>query len=153
MGRPLSMDLRERMMAAFATGLSRRAVAQRFKVAVSSMIKLVQHQQRTGSLAPKPPWRRKPYALAVHEDLVRGLVRAQPDMTLDELHEALAAEQVFVSRSAVDRFLKSLDLTLKKSHSGLPSRNVRTSPTHDTPGPRARSSLTRRSSSSSTKPG
>lgn len=153
MGRPLSLDLRERMMAAFATGLSRRAVAQRFNVAVSSMIKLVQHHQRTGGLEPKQPWRRKPYALAVHEELVRGLVAAQPDMTLDELHATLATQGVFVSRSAVDRFLKSLKLTLKKSHSGLPSKNVRTLPMHDKSGPRVRSNSTRRSSSSSTKPG
>lgn len=153
MGRPLSLDLRERMMAAFASGLSRRAVAQRFNVAVSSMIKLVQHHQRTGGLEPKQPVRRKPYALATHEALVRGLLSAQPDMTLDELHSALAAEQVFVSRSAVNRFLNFLDLTLKKSHCGPSSRSARTSPLHDKPGPRARLTSTRRIWSSSTKPG
>jgi len=141
------------MMAAFATGLSRRAVAQRFHVAVSSMIKLVQHQERTGSLEPKQPWRRKPYALAAHEELVRGLVAAQSDMTLDELHAALSAQGVVVSRSAVNRFLKSLNLTLKKSHSGLPSRSGQTLPMHDEPGSRSRPRSTRRSSSSSTKPG
>lgn len=62
MGRALSLDLRERMMSAFAAGLSRRAVALRFDVSPSCMVKLVQHHQRTGKLEPKKPTRRKPYA-------------------------------------------------------------------------------------------
>jgi transposase len=153
MGRPLSMDLRERMMSAFVAGVSRRAVAVRFDVSTSSMVKLVQHHQRTGSLEPKKPTRRKPYALAGHEDLVRALVAAQPDMTLDELRAALMAQGVAVGRSSVNRYLQSLGLTLKKSRSGLPSRNGPTSPRAGKPGLRARRSSIRRSSSSSTKPG
>lgn len=134
MGRPLSLDLRERMMSAFEAGLSRRAVALRFDVSSSCMVKLVQHQQRTGSLRPKTPTRRKPYALAAHEKLVRGLVAAQPDMTLDELQAELASEGVVVGRSSVDRYLKALKLTLKKSRSVPPSRPGRMSPRRGTPG-------------------
>lgn len=153
MGRPLSMDLRERMMSAFEAGLSRRAVAVRFDVSASCMVKLVQHRQRTGSLEPKPPARRKPYALAAHEGLVRRLVAAQPDMTLDELRAALATEGVVVGRSSVDRYLKALKLTLKKSRSGPPSKAGPTSPRPAKPGASGKRSSIRRSSSSSTKPG
>jgi transposase len=141
------------MMAAFEAGLSRRAVALRFDVSPSCMVKLVQHRQRTGSLQPRTATRRKPYALAAHEKLVRQLLAAQPDVTLDELQAALAGEGVVVGRSSVNRYLKALNLTLKKSRSALPNRIVRTSPRPGRPGTAARPGLTRRSWSSSTKPG
>ena len=153
MGRALSLDLRERMMSAFEAGLSRRAVAERYDVSASCMVKLVQHHQRTGSLQPKTPTRRKPYALAGHEELVRGLVAAQPDMTLDELRAALTAEGVVVGRSSVDRYLKALKLTLKKSRCGPPSKIGQMSPRLDKAGAKARRNSIRQSSSSSTKPG
>jgi len=147
------MDLRERMMSAFAAGLSRRAVALRFDVSPSSMVKLVQHHQRTGKLEPRKPTRRKPYALAGHEELVRALVAAQPDATLDELRAALMAEGIVVGRSSVNRYLKSLKLTLKKSRSGLPSRIGPTSPRPGKLGLRTRRRSIQQSWSSSTKPG
>ena len=153
MGRPLSLDLRQRMMAAFEEGLSRRAVAHRFAVSPSCMIKLVQHHQRTGSLQPKPATRRKTYALAAHEKLVRAMVASQPDLTLDELKAALAAQGVVVGRSSVDRYLKALNLTLKKSRSAPPSRIVPMSPKPARPGAAAKPSSTLQSWSSSTKPG
>jgi transposase len=115
MGRALSLDLRERLMAAFEAGASRRATARRFDVSVSSVIKLVQHKKQTGRLEPKTPSRRKPYALAAHEAVVRAILAVQPDMTLDELQAALAAQGVIVGRTSVHRYLKSLELTLKKS--------------------------------------
>jgi transposase len=120
---------------------------------VSCMIKLVQHHERTGSLEPKVPTRRKPYALAAHQELVRGLVARQPDMTLDELQAALAAAGVVVGRSSIDRYLKALKLTLKKSRSGLPSSIGLMSPRRGKAGPKAKRSSIRRASSSSTRPG
>lgn len=49
MVRPLSNDLRERVVAASVAGESCRSVAQRFGVAVSSVVKW---SQRLGSVAP-----------------------------------------------------------------------------------------------------
>ena len=115
MGRPYSVDLRERMVAAHDAGMSCRGVAGRFAVSVSCVIKLVQHKNRSGGVEPRRPSRRKPYALANHEALVRGFVAGQPDLTLDELQAALAADGVSVGRTSVHRYLKSLNLTLKKS--------------------------------------
>ena len=50
--RPLSNDLRERVVAAIVGGESCRSVASRFGVAVSSVVKWSQRYRATGSVAP-----------------------------------------------------------------------------------------------------
>jgi len=52
MTRPLSNDLRERVVAAVGAGESCRAVALRFEVSVASVVKRSQRHRRTGSVAP-----------------------------------------------------------------------------------------------------
>ena len=52
MTRPLSNDLRERVVAAVLAGASCRKAAARFDVAVSSVVKLSQRYRATGSVAP-----------------------------------------------------------------------------------------------------
>lgn len=133
MGRPYSEDLRGRIIAAVEGGVSRNAAAKRFSVSVSCVVKLMQRFHRTGTVAPAARGRR-PYALAEHETLVRELVAAQPDQTLDELTWQLQDRGIHVSRSAVNRFLQACGLTFKKSRSMPPSSNVRTSLRRARPG-------------------
>ena len=125
MARPLSNDLRQRMVSAVEGGASRQAVARRFSVSASSVIKLMQRWQATGSVDPGQMGGWKDYSLAPHEEVVRALVAEQPDLTLEELRDELAERGIHVSRSSVDRFLKARQLTLKKSHSVLPNRTAR----------------------------
>jgi transposase len=134
MARPYSEDLRERMVADVAAGASCRATAGKFAVSISCVIKLVQRWRRTGTLAPGQMGGWKEHSLAAHEALVRRLVAAQPDRTLDELREALAREGVAVGRSAVWRFLRRCELTLKKRRSTPPSRAAPMSPRRASPG-------------------
>ena len=47
----------------------------------------------------------KPFALAAHEKLVRELVAAQSDQTLEELRDRLAAAGVVVGRTSIHRYL------------------------------------------------
>ncbi|MDJ0631020.1 MAG: IS630 family transposase, partial [Rhodobacter sp.] len=54
MGKPLSMDLRERVIAAIGAGLRRRAAAERYGVAPSTAIRWDNGRRTTGSFAPKP---------------------------------------------------------------------------------------------------
>jgi len=122
MGRPYSEDLRIRMAVAVEAGASRNAVARQFSVSPGCVIKLLQRFRRTGTIAPASRGQ-KPYALADHEALVRALVAARPDMTLDELHEELGRHGIGVGRSSVGRFLLALRLTLKKSRFMPPSSN------------------------------
>lgn len=126
MARPLSKDLRERIVEAVEGGQSRRAAAGRFQVSVSCVIKLMQRWRETGSVDPGQMGGWKDYALAGHEAVVRALTAERPDLTLEELRQALAQEGIRVGRSSVDRFLKARELTFKKSRCTPPSRAGRT---------------------------
>ena len=127
MARPLSNDLRERMVRAVEAGASRHATARRFEVSVSCVIKLVQRWRRTGSVAPGQMGGQREHALAEHEARVRALVAASPDMILDELRESLEQQGVRVGRTSVWRFLKARGLTLKKRPSTRRSSSDRMS--------------------------
>jgi transposase len=122
MARPLSLDLRKRIVRAVEGGLSRRAAAARFAVSESCAIKLVQRWKRTGSVAPATLGAPKGTALADHDGLVRELVAAQSDITLDELQARLAEQAIMVGRTSVHRCLERLGLTRKKRHFTLRSR-------------------------------
>jgi transposase len=126
MGRPFSQDLRTRIVAAVEAGASRNKVAKQFAVSVSCVVKLMQRFYRTGRVEPGPRGK-KPYALAEHEATVRELVAECPDLTIDELHQALGQRGIHVSRSAVNRFLRKCGLTFKKSRSTRLSSSGRTS--------------------------
>jgi putative transposase len=125
MGRPYSHDLRTRIVAAVEAGASRNKVAKQFAVSVSCVVKLMQRFYRTGTVAPAPRGK-KPHALAEHEATVRELVAARPDLTIDELHQALEERGIQVGRSSVDRFLRKCGLTFKKSRSMRPNSSART---------------------------
>lgn len=134
MAKPLSEDLRERIVEAVEGGSSRRATALRFAVSISAVIKLMQRWQRTGAVVPGQMGGWKDHALAAHEELVQELVRARPDLTLEELREALARQGITVGRTSVWRFLRAQGLTLKKRRSMPQSRTGRTSPKRVRPG-------------------
>jgi transposase len=133
MARPLSLDLRERIVEAVEGGSSRREAAEQFAVSVSCAIKLLQRWERTGTAAPAAMGG-KPFALAAHVDRVSALLAAQPDATLDELHAQLSDEGVRASRSAIGRFLQALGWTRKKRRFTPASRTGRTSPRPGQPG-------------------
>jgi putative transposase len=134
------MDLRERIVGAVEAGSSRREAAEQFAVSESCAIKLVQLWRRTGSVAPGKMGGHKRHALAEHEAVVRGLVAAQPDLTLEELRTLLAERGIVVGRSSVDRFLKAIDLTRKKRRSRPASSSARTSRWRARPGASSRAS-------------
>jgi putative transposase len=152
MGRPYSEDLRSRIVAVVEAGESRNAAAQQFAVSVSCVVKLMQRFRRTGSVAPGPRGK-KPYALAKHAAVVIELVAAQPDLTLDELTQALADRGIRVGRSSVNRFLLARRLTLKKSRFMLANSNGRMSRPRARLGVLASRASTRTGWSSSTRPG
>jgi transposase len=67
-------------------------------------------------------------ALASHAGRVRGLLGAEPDLTIAELRDRLTAAGIHTSPAAISRFLTSEDLTPEKRPGTQPSRNDRTSP-------------------------
>jgi transposase len=115
MPRPISEDMRSRMVAAVEVGGSRQSVALRFAVAPSTVIKLMQAYEATGSVSPKPMGGYKKHKLKPHREVVLRLVSETPDATLDELVEMLRKRKILVSRSALARYLGVLELSFKKN--------------------------------------
>jgi transposase len=124
---PYSLDLRQRVLAAVdAKDGTRAAIAARFQVSTAWIRRLVQRRRATGSIAPLPHAGGPAPALGPdHHDRLRGLVDHQPDATLAELRDRLAAP---VGIMTIARALQALRLPLKKSRTGRPSRTGRTSP-------------------------
>ena len=127
MAAPLSLDIRKRIVAAVEGGTSCRAAAARFAVSESAVIKLIERWKRTGSLEPAQMGGYRPFALAEHDALVRELIAAHPDQTLDELLDRLVGRGVVVGRTSVHRYLAAIGLTRKKRRFMLPSRTGQTS--------------------------
>lgn len=115
MTRPLSNDLRERVVAAVGRGESCRAVASRFGVAVSSVVKWSQRYRATGSVSPgKMGGHRKPL-LEPHRAFIRERIGQIPHLTLHGLKDELAVRGVIVSHNAVWLFLRREGLRFKKN--------------------------------------
>ena len=115
MVRPLSNDLRERAVAAVEAGESCHAVAARFAVAVSSVVKWCQRYRETGSVAPgKMGGHRKP-VLEPHRAFIQERISQTPHLTLHKLKDELAARGISVSHNAVWMFLRREGLRFKKN--------------------------------------
>ena len=114
MTRPLSNDLRERVVSAVVGGESCRSVAARFGVAVSSVVKWAQRYRATGSVKPaKMGGYRKP-VLDPHRGFIVERIERIPHLTLHRLKDELAARGVKVSHNAVWAFLRREGLRFKK---------------------------------------
>jgi transposase len=134
MAAPLSLDIRKRIVSAVEDGTSCRAAAARFAVSESAAIKLIQRWEQTGSLEPGQMGGHRPVILAEHDGLVRELMAAHPDQTLDELLDRLVAGGVVVGRTSIHRYLSAIGLTRKKRRSMPPSKTGLTSRPHEQPG-------------------
>jgi transposase len=131
MTRPLSNDLRSRLIAAVAAGMSCRAAADRFGVAASTTVKLVRRWRDTGSVAPRPQGGDKRSGrIEAHASEILGLIAGKVDMTLLEIADHLAhAHGERFAQSTIWRFLDRHEQTFKKNRSrqraGAPRRGAR----------------------------
>ncbi len=114
MVRPYSLDLRERVISALEAGASCRAVADRFGVAVSTVVKWGQRYRRTGTVAPGKYGGHKRHSLEPHRALVHRLVAERPDRPVRELREALIDHGVTLNPESIRRFLHAEGLSFKK---------------------------------------
>jgi transposase len=82
-----SIDLRQKMLHAYERRLgSQRALAHVFGVSLSFVEKALRRYRRTGERGPKPhAGGQKPRLDAAAQALVRQMVAAHPDATLEEL--------------------------------------------------------------------
>jgi transposase len=111
--RPLSNDLRQRILAAVDNREgSRRQIAARFRVDVSTITRLLQLRRETGSLEPRPHGGgTQPTLDQQGLDRLRELVEQTPDATLEQLRQGLGLSG---SIMLIWRGLKALGFTRKK---------------------------------------
>ena len=128
MARALSLDLRERVVAAVADGISCRAAAVRFGVSAASAIRWRQRAVREGSPAPKPQGGdRRSGRIDAHGDLIRATIVETPDMTLEELQAVLRGRGLSFGIGTLWRFFDRHKITRKKRPRTPPSRTGPTS--------------------------
>ena len=115
--RPLSDDLRRRVVTAVDDGMSRRGAAKRFGIAPSTAIKWVRARRLTGSCRPRPQGGdRRSQRIGVQAAVVLALLEETPDMMLAEIAANLDSEHgLRVSQSTVWRFFLRRGITSKKS--------------------------------------
>jgi transposase len=154
MGKPLSTDLRSRLVSAVAGGLSRRAAAERFGVSAASAVRWVSAAGSTGTIDPKPQGGdTRSYRIEAFGDVILAAVEAQKDISLFEVADLLRTDHgVSFAASTVWRFLDRHAMTFKKQRTP-PSRNGPTSPPGVEPGSRLSPILIPPAWSSSTRPG
>ena len=115
MGKPLSDDLRSRVVKAVLNGRSRRWAASRFGVSVSSAIRWVASYRETGSVSPRAMGGdRRSMPLEGHAEMILLAIDACPDITIDALRGLLAEQDVIASHGAVWNLLARHGLTVKK---------------------------------------
>ena len=114
--KPLSADLRERVVRLVESGASRHEAAATFEVSVSSAIRWCQRWRLMGSVAALPMG-------GDHGSRIKGedatwvlaVVKAEPDLTIEEIRARLRAErQLEVGYGTMWRFLKKSGLRVKK---------------------------------------
>jgi transposase len=117
MTRPLSNDLRARLVAAVEGGQSRRSAAKRFGVAASTAIKWFDRWCREGHVEPKPcGGDTHSQRMEAHAEEILALIDGTPDITLAEIAAHLeAAHGLRVSQSTVWRLLDRHGMTFKKN--------------------------------------
>ena len=120
MGKPLPIELRERVVAFVEEGHSHRSAAAQFRVSVKFVNDMVILKRATGALLPKAQGNGGGHGkLSGVVDWLAGRIAEKRDLTLDELVVALRdGPGVAVNRVSVWRCLRGLDLTHKKRLAG-----------------------------------
>lgn len=117
MTKPLSIDLRERLISAVEDGMSRRSAAERFGVAASTAIKWVNRWRQVGHVRPRlQGGDKRSHRIEAHAGEILALVEATPDITLGEIAAHLdETHGLKVAPSTVWRLLDRRGLTFKKN--------------------------------------
>ena len=113
MPKAYSADMRERVIAEVEGGASRREAAEEVEVSASTAIIWVKCFRETGRCAAKPRGG-SVSPLEEYADFLLGLIKREPDLTLDEVALAMRKHKIPGSRTAVWRFFKRHKITFKK---------------------------------------
>ncbi len=127
MGQPLSLDLRERVVAVVDGGLSRRQAAARFSVSPTTAIRWCR-RKASGNLAPaRQGGDRRSHRIEAHADFILAEVAAAPDVTLEDLRTKLIdARDARFGLTTIWRFFDRRGITYKKRPRTPPSSSAPT---------------------------
>ncbi len=117
MGKPLPMELRQRVVDFVGEGNTHRAAAAQFRVSIKFVNDMVLLKRSTGSLDPKPQGNGGGHGkLAGVASWIERRIREKRDLTLDELVVELRdGHGIEAHRVSVWQFLRDLGLTHKKT--------------------------------------
>lgn len=125
MGRPYSIDLRRRVVAAIKAGLSCNRAAARFGVAISTAINWSKRVRETGSVAPGKMGGHRPKKIAGAHRLWLVERIKDGDFTLRGLVAELAARGLKVDYRSVWEFVHAEKLSFKKKPGSWRARPAR----------------------------
>jgi transposase len=126
MGKPYSMDLRERVVAAVLTGgMSCNRAAKRFGVGVSTAINWVKRLRETGSVAPGQMGGHRPKKISGQHRVWLLQRILDGDFTLRGLVDELAERGLTVDYRSVWEFVHAEKLSFKKKRGGWRTRPSR----------------------------
>ena len=92
-GKPYSMDLRERVVAAIESGESTHQAAARFSIGIATAGAWARLKRATGDVRPAKQGKPKGAVLDAHADFILRALAEAPDTTLDEMVERLREER------------------------------------------------------------
>jgi transposase len=116
MAKPLSEDLRIRVIRAVEGGMSRRAAADRFGISAASAVRFVQEWRESGTTRAKQQGGdQRSQRIEEYREVIKAAIEATPDMTLVEIAEMLKSEYgASFAPSSIWRFLDRHGITFKK---------------------------------------
>jgi transposase len=118
MGKPYSMDLRVRVVAAVEGGLSCNEAARRFHLAASTAINWMRRKEETDSVAPGQMGGHKPRSIrGEHEAWLLERIK-RGDYTLRGLVAELGEHGLKVDYRSVWTFVHEHDQSFKKNRAG-----------------------------------
>ena len=127
MSKALSLDLRERVLGAVATGASHRQAGERFGVSAASVSRWRALVREQGHACPKAlGGDRRSGRIEAQAALILELLESRPDQTIEELRRALAECGHQFGFGTIHRFFVRHGLTRKKRRRMPPSRSART---------------------------
>lgn len=122
MGKPYSMDLRERVVAAVAGGMSRNRAAKQFGIGISTAINWVKRLGETGSVAPGKMGGHKPKAISGDHRLWLLQRIKSGNFTIRGLVHELGERGLKVDYRSVWEFVHAEELSFKKKRGGWRAR-------------------------------
>lgn len=128
MSKALSLDLRVRVLAFVASGMTHREAAERFEVSAASVSRWRVREREQGDARPKAlGGDRKSHRIDAHMDTVLAALGPDGDRTIEEVRRVLGEQDLIFGYGTLQRFFRRHKITRKKRPPMPASRTALTS--------------------------